>query len=180
MAGAEVVVAVSSTVGTENMIMPCSSPTTETLGARVSRIRSLGIKDEALLELLHKAVSQYPVLLDAPKKFSSRFAKTALSTLAELLAFLETNSALDMNSEAKKHFDELCQNVEGLGFDKAWLDSVRGRANAKMDFDLEGTMAEITRLEERKLELSKELNDIDSKIKELYLLLDSRASPFGF
>lgn len=68
----------------------------------------------------------------------------------------------------------------GLGFDKAWLDSVRGRVNAKMDFDLEGTMAEITRLEERKLELSKELNDKDSKIKELYLLLDSRASPFGF
>ncbi|XP_052113937.1 uncharacterized protein LOC127745014 [Arachis duranensis] len=77
------------------------------------------------LELLDKACSKHPSLIESLIKSSQRFVERALTALGRLLHFLKTKKMKDMMNDgaARKELKYLWNEVERVGFDDlTWLE----------------------------------------------------------
>ncbi|WVZ25851.1 hypothetical protein V8G54_004395 [Vigna mungo] len=65
--------------------------------------------DDAQISLLVKAITAYPHLWNASKKFSERFQAWRLKILADMLSFLQKESVDSIIPQREKEFDKLCE-----------------------------------------------------------------------
>ncbi|KAI4313420.1 hypothetical protein L6164_026404 [Bauhinia variegata] len=101
----------------------CTTDITFPEGLRKFRdIIELNDEDIALVK---QAVAQYPNLLEIKGSFRARFYGLAYKTLAELLHFLNTESALTITQEREQMFQMMCDEVIQFGFDRKWVEEMR-------------------------------------------------------
>ncbi|KAI4313408.1 hypothetical protein L6164_026392 [Bauhinia variegata] len=101
----------------------CTTDITFPEGLRKFRdIIELNDEDIALVK---RAVAQYPNLLKIKGSFRARFYGLAYKTLAELLHFLNTASALTITQEREQMFQMMCDEAIQFGFDRKWVEEMR-------------------------------------------------------
>ncbi|KAI4313273.1 hypothetical protein L6164_026265 [Bauhinia variegata] len=87
------------------------------------------------IALVKQAVAQYPNLLEIKGSFRARFYRLAYKTLAELLRFLNTESALTITQEREQMFQMMCDEAIQFGFDRKWVEEMRKRVARDPEVD---------------------------------------------
>ncbi|KAI4313411.1 hypothetical protein L6164_026395 [Bauhinia variegata] len=85
---------------------------------------TIELNDEDIA-LVKQAVAQCPNLLEIKGSFRARFYGLAYKTLAELLHFLNTESALTITQEHEQMFQMMCDETIQFGFDRKWVEEMR-------------------------------------------------------
>ncbi|KAG2377291.1 Disease resistance protein [Vigna angularis] len=83
--------------------------------------------DDAQISLLVEAITTYPHLWNASKKFSERFQAWRLKILADMLLFLHKESDDSVIPQREKEFDKLCEEAIEIGFESSWVEEMRQR-----------------------------------------------------
>ncbi|WVZ23464.1 hypothetical protein V8G54_002008 [Vigna mungo] len=83
--------------------------------------------DDAQISLLVEAITTYPHLWNASKKFSERFQAWRLKILADMLLFLQKESDYSVIPQREKEFDKLCEEAIEIGFESSWVEEMRQR-----------------------------------------------------
>ncbi|WVZ23460.1 hypothetical protein V8G54_002004 [Vigna mungo] len=81
--------------------------------------------DDAQISLLVEAITTYPHLWNASKKFSERFQAWRLKILADMLLFLQKESVDGIIPQREKEFDKLCEEAIEVGFESSWVEEMR-------------------------------------------------------
>ncbi|XP_052725043.1 uncharacterized protein LOC128194191 isoform X1 [Vigna angularis] len=87
--------------------------------------------DDAHISLLVEAITTYPHLWNASKKFSERFQAWRLKILADMLLFLQKESDDSVIPQREKEFDKLCEEAIEIGFESSWVEEMRQRVVAR-------------------------------------------------
>ncbi|XP_022633302.1 uncharacterized protein LOC106753628 isoform X3 [Vigna radiata var. radiata] len=87
--------------------------------------------DDAQISLLVEAITTYPHLWNAPKKFSERFQAWRFKILADMLLFLQKESVHSVIPQRQKEFDRLCEEAIEIGFESSWVEEMRQRVVAR-------------------------------------------------
>ncbi|XP_022633303.1 uncharacterized protein LOC111241072 isoform X1 [Vigna radiata var. radiata] len=87
--------------------------------------------DDAQISLLVEAITTYPHLWNASKKFSQRFQAWRLKILADMLLFLQKESDDSVIPQREKEFHKLCEEAIEIGFESSWVEEMRQRAVAR-------------------------------------------------
>ncbi|XP_022632074.1 uncharacterized protein LOC106752470 [Vigna radiata var. radiata] len=85
--------------------------------------------DDEQISLLVEAITTYPHLWNASKKFSERFQAWRLKILEDMLSFLQESG--DSIPEREKEFHKLCEEAIEIGFDSSWIEEMRQRVVAR-------------------------------------------------
>ncbi|WVZ23462.1 hypothetical protein V8G54_002006 [Vigna mungo] len=83
--------------------------------------------DDAQISLLVEAITTYPHLWNASKKFSERFQAWRLKILADMLLFLQKESVDSIIPQREKEFHKLCEEAIEVGFESSWVEEIRQR-----------------------------------------------------
>ncbi|QHO25680.1 hypothetical protein HN51_048988 [Arachis hypogaea] len=95
------------------------------LGSRLIDLNGGGKIGKVHLELLDKACSKHPSLIESLIKSSQRFIEGGFTALGRVLHFLKTKKMKDMMNDdaARKELQDLWDEVERVGFDDlTWLE----------------------------------------------------------
>ncbi|WVZ09161.1 hypothetical protein V8G54_013691 [Vigna mungo] len=87
--------------------------------------------DDAQISLLVEAITTYPHLWNASKKFSERFQAWRLKILADMLLFLQKESVDSIIPQREKEFHKLCEEAIEVGFESSWVEEMRQRVVAR-------------------------------------------------
>ncbi|XP_022633325.1 uncharacterized protein LOC106753577 [Vigna radiata var. radiata] len=87
--------------------------------------------DDAQISLLVEAITSYPHLWNASKKFSDRFQAWRLKILADMLSFLQKESVHSVIPQREKEFYKLCEEAILVGFESSWVEKMRQRVVAR-------------------------------------------------
>ncbi|XP_052725032.1 uncharacterized protein LOC108334994 isoform X2 [Vigna angularis] len=87
--------------------------------------------DDAHISLLVEAITTYPHLWNASKKFSERFQAWRFKILADMLLFLQKESDDSVIPQREKEFDKLCEEAIEIGFESSWVEEMRQRVVAR-------------------------------------------------
>ncbi|WVZ25855.1 hypothetical protein V8G54_004399 [Vigna mungo] len=87
--------------------------------------------DDAQISLLVEAITSYPHLWNASKKFSDRFQAWRLKILADMLSFLQKESVHSVIPQREKEFYKLCEEAIFVGFESSWVEEMRQRVVAR-------------------------------------------------
>ncbi|XP_014521060.1 uncharacterized protein LOC106777812 isoform X2 [Vigna radiata var. radiata] len=87
--------------------------------------------DDAQISLLVEAITTYPHLWNASKKFSERFQAWRLKILADMLLFLQKESVDSIIPQREKEFHKLCEEAIEIGFESSWVEEMRQRVVAR-------------------------------------------------
>ncbi|XP_047182727.1 uncharacterized protein LOC124848943 [Vigna umbellata] len=87
--------------------------------------------DDAHISLLVEAITTYPHLWNASKKFSERFQAWRLKILADMLLFLQKESDDSVIPQREKEFGKLCEEAIEIGFESSWVEEMRQRVVAR-------------------------------------------------
>ena len=113
------------------------------------------------LSLLTDFLVKHPSILLRDTSLSSRYKGYAYNSLAELLKFLQTHSALDVLGSSNSEFVELLQDARRFPFDKEWLDGVEKRS---LFPDLQFSQNVMQKLLDSQQHVTKEVEEIRLKI----------------
>ncbi|BAT98715.1 hypothetical protein VIGAN_10004100 [Vigna angularis var. angularis] len=83
--------------------------------------------DVAQISLLVEAITAYPHIWNASKKFSERFQSWRLKILADMLSFLQKESGDSIIPQREKEFHKLCEEAIEIGFESSWVEQMRQR-----------------------------------------------------
>ncbi|XP_022633328.1 uncharacterized protein LOC106753593, partial [Vigna radiata var. radiata] len=87
--------------------------------------------DDAQISLLVEAITSYPHLWNASKKFSDRFQAWRLKILADMLSFLQKESVHSVIPQREREFYKLCEEAMFVGFESSWVEEMRQRVVAR-------------------------------------------------
>ncbi|WVZ22686.1 hypothetical protein V8G54_001230 [Vigna mungo] len=87
--------------------------------------------DDAQISLLMEAITTYPHLWNASKKFSDRFQAWRFKILVDMLLFLQKESVDSIIPQREKEFDKLCEEAIEVGFESSWVEEMRQRVVAR-------------------------------------------------
>ncbi|XP_015951326.1 uncharacterized protein LOC107476094 [Arachis duranensis] len=95
------------------------------LGSRLIDLNDGGKIKKVHLELLDKACSKHPSIIESLIRSSQRFIERGFTALGRVLYFLKTKKMKDMMNDdaARKELQDLWDEVERVGFDDlTWLE----------------------------------------------------------
>ncbi|XP_022633267.1 uncharacterized protein LOC106753631 isoform X2 [Vigna radiata var. radiata] len=107
------------------------SPASADIRTRLGAYKHFVGLDDAQISLLVEAITSYPHLWNASKKFSDRFQAWRLKILADMLSFLQKESVHSVIPEREKEFDKLCEEAIEVGFESLWVEEMRQRVVAR-------------------------------------------------
>ncbi|XP_052726027.1 uncharacterized protein LOC108334976 [Vigna angularis] len=87
--------------------------------------------DDAQISLLVEAITTYPHLWNASKKFKKPIQACRLKILADMLLFLQKESDDSVIPQREKEFDKLCEEAIEIGFESSWVEEMRQRVVAR-------------------------------------------------
>ncbi|XP_027913985.1 uncharacterized protein LOC114173671 isoform X3 [Vigna unguiculata] len=99
--------------------------------ARLGAYKHFVDLDNAQIALLLEAITTYPHLWNASKKFSERFQAWRLKILADMLLFLQKESVDSVIPQREKEFHKLCEEAIEVGFESSWVEEMRQRVVAR-------------------------------------------------
>jgi len=105
--------------------------TSADIHARLGAYKHFVDLDNAQIALLVEAITTYPHLWNASKKFSERFQAWRLKILADMLLFLQKESVDSVIPQREKEFHKLCEEAIEVGFESSWVEEMRQRVVAR-------------------------------------------------
>ncbi|XP_061361146.1 uncharacterized protein LOC133305048 isoform X2 [Gastrolobium bilobum] len=135
--------------------------------------------DDPQIALLAELFAVHPHLRNVCQKLSERFQAWILKTLADMLLFLQNESAVSVTSQRKEEFLILCNDAVQLGIERSWVDDMRQRVMVR-DTGVDHAQARLTELLKRQDQLTQELCKIKGEINSLNDFVDSKKKCFGF
>ena len=129
------------------------------------KARQVGLLEEAFLKYSH--LWEWKL-----SKKTLRICKVGLESLADMLAFLESETPKTMDDSKMEEFENLYYELELFGFDKMWLQSIRQRV-MDMQADHINKLKQVDELESQIGALEEQLSDFIKEKKEQ--LSDARA-----
>ncbi|KAK4259745.1 hypothetical protein QN277_006046 [Acacia crassicarpa] len=128
---------------------------------------------ETRARLLEEAFVKYPHLWEWKlSQKTLRICKVGYKSLADMLAFLKSETPKTMNDSKMEEFENLYYEVEYFGFNKMWLTSIRQRV-MDMQADHNNKLKQLDQLE----------SQISSLEEQLSIVKDNLSKPahvFGF
>lgn len=135
---------------------------------------SLKPEEVGYIILLEDVCSRYPSLIESQKKRSPKFIHWAFIALGQVLYFLETTKAKNMDESACKYLEGLWEEVQLFGFDLTWLETHVQYALGMKDY-LERA-EKVRKLKEEVIALENEMKKLRSSlaITEVDLNIEKR------
>ncbi|KAI9086877.1 hypothetical protein K1719_031200 [Acacia pycnantha] len=128
---------------------------------------------ETRARLLEEAIVKYPHLWEWNlSQKTLRICKVGYKSLADMLAFLKSETPKIMNDSKMEEFENLYYEVEYFGFDKMWLTSIRQRV-MDMQADHNNKLKQLDQLESQISNLEEQLSSVKDDLSKPSLV-------FGF
>lgn len=138
--------------------------------------KSLKPEEVGFVLLLEDVCSRYPSLVESQKKRSPKFIHWAFIALGQVLYFLETTKAKNMDESACNHLQGLWEEVQLFGFDLTWLEPHVQYALGMKDYldraeKVSKLKEEVVALENemKKLRASLAITEVDLNIERRHL-----------
>ncbi|KAK4275784.1 hypothetical protein QN277_018809 [Acacia crassicarpa] len=135
---------------------------------------------ETWAHLLEEAFVKYPHLWEWKlSQKTLRICQVGYESLADMLAFLKSETPKTMNDSKMEEFENLYYEVEYFGFDKMWLTSIRQRV-MDMQADHNNKLKQLDQLESQISNLEEQLSDARASLASVKDDLSKPGHVFGF
>ena len=136
------------------------------------KARQAGLLEEAFLKYSHLWEWQL-------SQKTLRICKVGFESLADMLAFLESETPKTMDDSKMEEFENLYYELELFGFDKMWLQSIRQRV-MDMQADHINKLKQVDQLESQIGALEEQLSDARAKLASVKDNILKPGHAFGF